>query len=315
MVRADDEQGHTIMRKRRTRRARSVATGLVVAIPLMLTAACAESTGPPSSADTVKEQLDPSLHNRLPQSMRDHGVLRIGTDASYAPMSSFGPDGRTIIGMEPDLGAAIGRVLGVHVIFVNTAFTRILADVADGDVDLAMSAMTDTRRRARTVDFINYFNAGTSIVVQRGNPAGVTDVTDLCGKIVAVEKGTTQVDLLERAQTNCEGRRITVHTYATNSDALLQLRTGRAVAVLNDLPPAAYLVNDPRTKSFYQLASTTQYEPGLYGIGIGKSQRDLRDAVQGACEELLRSGAYEDILSRWGVRDGSVQRISINSDR
>ena len=95
-------------------------------------------------------------------------------------------------------------------------------------------------------DFVDHFSAGTSIVVQSGNPAGVTDITDLCGKVVAVERGTTQVDLLARARKK---------TYTTNSDALVELRTSRAVAVLNDLPPAVFLVNDPRTKSHYQLAS------------------------------------------------------------
>ena len=84
-----------------------------------------------------------------------------------------------------------------------------------------------------------------------------------------------------------------MRTYPTNSDALVQLRTGRAAAVLNDLPPAVFLVNDPRTRSHYQLASTTQYEPGLYGIVVSQDQRGLRDAVQGACEQLLRwSGVW-----------------------
>ena len=142
--------------------------------------------------------------------------------------------------------------------------------MAAGDIDLAMSAMTDTAARARKVDFVNYFSAGTAIVVQRGNPAGITDIRGLCGRVVAVEGGTTQVDLLARAQVNCPALPIIVRTYATNSDALVQLRTGRAVAVLNDLPPAVFLVNDPRTKSYYQLASTTQYEPGLYGVVGGQ---------------------------------------------
>ena len=122
------------------------------------------------------------------------------------------------------------------------------------------------------------------------------------------------MDLLARAQKNC-GNAIITKTYTTNSDALMELRTGRAVAVLNDLPPAVFLVNDPRTKSHYQLASTTQYEPGLYGIVVAKGQRDLRDAVQGAFEQLLRSGVYGDVLARWGVSDGAVHRISVNLGR
>jgi polar amino acid transport system substrate-binding protein len=290
-----------------------VAAGLVLAVVATIPAACG---GPAATAVKATDgaRFNQTLHDRLPQSIRDRGVLRVGTDASYAPMSSFGPDGRTIIGVEPDLGVEIGRLLGVRLQFINADFVKLLPDVAGGGMDLAMSAMTDTPERAKTADFVDYFSAGTSIVVQRGNPAGVTDIKDLCGKVVAVEKGTTQVDLLARAQKNC-GDPIIMKTYTTNSDALVELRTGRAVAVLDDLPPAVFLVNDPRTKSHYQLASTTQYEPGLYGIVVAKGQPGLRDAMQGAFEELLRGGVYSEILARWGVSDGSVHRISVNSGR
>jgi polar amino acid transport system substrate-binding protein len=292
--------------------------GVALATVLALTAGCGGRTSSDSSADAAeagKVRFDQALHDLLPDAVKKRGTLTVGTDASYAPMSSFGPDGRTIIGVEPDLGAAIGKVLGVRVRFSNQDFMELLPDVVDGRIDLAMSAMTDTAQRARTVDFVNYFSAGTAIVVQRGNPDAIADIKDLCGRPVAVEAGTTQVDLLARAQTNCPDEPIMVRTYPTNSDALVQLRTGRASAVLNDLPPAVFLVNDERTRSQYQLASTTQYEPGLYGIVVAPDQRGLRDAVQGACEKLLESGAYADVLARWKVSGGAVDRVSIDSDR
>lgn len=291
------------------------AAGFVLLVAATLPAACGGATTPAVSTPARQSHFDQTLHDRLPQRVLDRGVLRVGTEASYAPLSSFGPDGHTIIGMEPDLAVEIGRVLGVRLQFVQTSFTELLADVAGGDVDLAMSAMTDTAGRGKTADFVDYFSAGTSIVVQRGNPAGVTDITDLCGKVAAVQSGTTQVDLLARTQKNCGDQPIIVKSYPTNSDALVQLRTGRVAAVLNDFPPAAILVNDPRTRSNYQLASTTQYEPGLYGIVVATGQPGLRDSVRGACEELLRSGIYDDVLARWGVSVGAVHRISINSDR
>lgn len=286
-------------------------------VPLLcllgLTSGCGQAE---SQADTGADvRVDEALRAKLPAGVRERGVLRIGTDASYAPMSSFGPDGRTIVGMEPDLGVALGKVLGLRVRFVNVDFTDVIPKVADGSLDLGMSAMTDTPERARDADFVNYFSAGTSILVQRGNPEGITDIKDLCGKVVAVEKGTTQVDLLARTQGNCVEEQIAVKAFPTNSDALVELRTGRAAAVLNDLPPAALLVTDSRTKAYYQLASTTQYEPGLYGIVVARDRPGMRDAVQGATEELLRSGVYDDVLGRWGVRDGAVDEVSVNSGR
>jgi polar amino acid transport system substrate-binding protein len=300
---------------RRPTTARVVA-GALATVTALLLSGCGTDPGTASvSAATRATRVDRSLHDLLPQTVLDAKVLRVGTDASYAPMSSFGSDGRTIVGVEPDLGAELGRVLGIEVRFEPTSFTAILPAVAAGDLDLGISAITDTAARERTVDFVNYFSAGTSIVVQRGNPAGVLDIADLCGKTVAVEKGTTQVDLLARAQRNCTTRPIDVATYSTNSDALVQLRTGRAVAVLNDLSPAVALVTDRRTKSQYQLVSTTQYEPGLYGVAVARDQRRLRDAVRGALEKLVDSGSYASILKRWSVGSGAVERISVNSDR
>ncbi|GAB3594408.1 ABC transporter substrate-binding protein [Angustibacter peucedani] len=285
------------------------------ALVALLPAACGDGTTEAAPAKKpAGASFDRALHDLLPQSVRDKGVIVVGTDASYAPMSFFGPDGRTIVGMEPDLAAAVGTVLGVPLKFENVDFTEILPRVEKGTLDLGVSAMTDTTEREKAVDFVNYFSAGTSIVVQRGNPTGITDVKDLCGKVVAVEEGTTQVDLMQRSQANCTTP-IKLKTFPTNSDALVQLRTGRAAAVLNDFPPASYLSNDARTKSHYQLASTTQYEPGLYGMAVSKEQTGLRDAVEGALEQLVRDGGYRTVLQQWNVQAGGVDEVTINSGR
>jgi polar amino acid transport system substrate-binding protein len=294
-----------------TRRRLLPAAALAAALALL--AACGPATSAKTSAPASK--LHQALHDRLPSAIRASGTIRVGTDASYAPASFFGPNGRQIVGFEPDLGAAMGDVLGVRFEFVNVEFTGMLTTLADHKIDVAISAMTDTADREKKADFVNYFSAGTSILVQRGNPAAVTDLQDLCGHTVAVEEGTVQVDLLQRSQRKCARGPMTIKQYPTNSDALLQLRTGRAVAVLNDFPPAAYLASEAATKAHYQLASTTQYEPGLYGIAVAKGQTQLTDAIRDALTEVMRTGAYARVLTKWGVSDGAIRQTSINSGR
>ena len=66
--------------------------------------------------------------------------------------------------------------------------------------DAVMSAMTDTPERRANADFVNYFRAGSAVVIQRGNPRGIHDLGGLCGETVAVEAGTVHVDLLARSQ-------------------------------------------------------------------------------------------------------------------
>lgn len=262
------------------------------------------------SADTIA--VNEAIRQSLPDSVRDRGALRFATDPSYAPMESYATDGRTIIGFDADLAAALGSVLGIQIEMVRADFSTALDDTASGEFDGVMSAMTDTVEREEKADFINYFSAGTSIVVRRGNPTGVTDLKDLCGQVVAVEHSTVQEDLLKRSQRRCGKKPIVIRTFKTNADALLQVRTGRAVAILNDFPPAAELTSEPATRAHYQLASTVQYEPGLYGIAVAKNNVQLRDALHKALDELMRTGAYNELLLRWGLTTGALEASSVN---
>ena len=257
--------------------------------------------------------MDPVLHRALPPSVLASGVLRVATDASYAPASSFAKDGRTIIGFEPDLGAALGAVLGVKVVFANKPFSALPGLLTSGATDLVMSAMTDTIKREKVIDFVDYFSAGTSLLVQRGNPHAISDLLSLCGQKVAAETGTTQQDLLKRSQSQCPGNLIHVVLKPTNDDAILQLRTGQVAALLMDFPPAKVLTTDPRTHGLYQLASDVQYEPGLYGIGIAKSNPMLRDIIRTALSQLITSGDYTAVLKNWDVAKGAVKQVSVNA--
>jgi polar amino acid transport system substrate-binding protein len=292
-----------------------VIGAISVGLALLLLNACGDAAHSPGARETPGPQFDQALHDKLPQSIKDARKIRIASDASYAPMSFFAPGGRTIIGVEPDLAHAMGIVLGVTFEFFNTEFSKILPQVTNGEVGAGISAMSDTPEREKSVDFVNYFSAGTSMIVQSGNPTGVTDIKDLCGKKVAVEKGTTQSDLLTRAQPGCGSVPMRIQRVPTYSDALLQLRTGRAIAILADYPPARYLTTQPRTRSHYQMASTAQYEPGLFGMAISKQQPGLRDAVQGAIETLVHDGTYADILQHWDVLESRVNQVTINSGR
>jgi polar amino acid transport system substrate-binding protein len=297
--------------KRTPRTRHRLALGMLL---LWLPACSGSAAGNPAATSTVAA-FDQALHDRLPDELRGRGEVRVATDAAYPPANAYAADGRTIEGFEPDLAAALGRVLGVRFLFVRTDFAGSLPAVQDGRVDLVMSAMTDTLARQAHVDFVDYFEAGSSILVQRGNVHGISDLHDLCGQTVAVEESTVQVDLLERTQSSCRDDRIVIKQFPDNARALVELRTGRAAAVLNDYPPAARLTTDARTSAHFQLASTVRYEHGFYGIAVPKDQPALRDALREAMDRVIRSGEYADVLDRWSVSSGAVSTATVNGGR
>jgi polar amino acid transport system substrate-binding protein len=294
------------------RRPRHAIVAGAVLFTLAIASACgsdqAEKRAAPAAA------FDQALHDRLPAAILQRGIIRVGGSDPYPPAAFYAPDGRTFVGFEPDLTAEMGRVLGVRFEFVNLSFSDLLPQLRRHKIDIVMASMTDNAEREKQADFVNYFQAGTAIIVQRGNPQGISTLKDLCGKVVAVAEGTVQVDLLRRTQKGCDAdERIDVRSYGDNANALLQLRTGRAAAVLSDYPPAVHLSTDRRTSAHYQLAASTQYEPSPYGIAVAKDQTELRDSLRGALEQVMRSGAYAEVLQRWGVPSGAQETATINA--
>ena len=298
--------GHRV---RRTRRRPVLAMLLPIALVALLGACTTAPAAPPRHA----RQVEPALHAQLPPSIRRSGTLTAATDASYPPSTFFAADCRTVVGFEADLAAELAAVLGVRVEFVVTDFTAAVPALQQGRVDMVLSAMTDTAEREKHADFVNYFSAGTAILVQRGNPHGITGLGDLCGRHVSVERGTVQVQLLARSQRHCDSEPMRVHAHRTNADALVELRTGRAAAVLNDYPPAVFLSTQPGTRADYQLASDVQYEPGLYGIAVSKDDARLRYALQQAMRLLVASGRYDAVLQKWDVSEGAVGTVTVNA--
>jgi polar amino acid transport system substrate-binding protein len=274
-------------------------------LPLLLASACANGDDNPTVTPTSKEAPLASL---LPQEIRAKGTLVVGSDVAYAPVESFDTDNKTVIGMDPDLAKALGEKLGVTFTFQNATFKGLITSLNSKRFDILMSAMSDTAERRKDVDFVDYFTAGTSIIVKKGNPQNITKLDDFCGKTVAIQEGTTQ-DIVATAQAKkCGKNTMHVLRFDTDPKALLQVKQGRAVADLNDFPVAAY--NVAQGTDFEVVGE--QIEAGPYGIAVRKADTQLRDALQKAMQAIIDDGTYAAIMKMWHVEAGAVKTVTLN---
>lgn len=287
---------------------------LAVLAAALVIAACgsdnssSESTsGATSTAATSAVARDAALAALLPKAIADKGSITVATDASYPPNEFF--QGKTIVGMDPDLAQAIGQVLGVKVDVQNATFDGIIPGIASGKYDLGMSSFTDTKEREATVDFATYFSAGTSFYTLADGGTEVSGLADLCGKTVAVEKGTTQQTDAEAQSKKCTGgEKVTVLTFPDQNGANLAISSGRAQIGMADSPVAAYQVKQSGGK--FKLTGTP-YGEAPYGIAMAKDQQ-LAKAIQGAVQKLIDGGQYQTILDKWGIGDGAIKTSEIN---
>jgi polar amino acid transport system substrate-binding protein len=273
----------------------------------------ASSTAGSAVASPASSGPDSALAADLPASVKSSGTLNIAADASYAPNEFFDTDGKTIIGMDADLGKAIAAKLGVKANFENVTFDSIIPGMVAGKYDLGMSSFTDTKAREATVDFVTYFSAGESLFVPSGNPKNVTGPDlSLCGLTIAVEKGTTEeseVPALSKKCTDAGKAAVTALSTDDQNTANLALTSGRAQVGSADSPVAAYAVK--QSNGALQLAGAS-YETAPYGIAVPKNDGMLDQAVLGALKDLIADGSYTTILTKWGVQSGAITAPVIN---
>lgn len=266
----------------------------------------------------VDAAADSALAGRVPPAVTSDGKIVIATDASYAPNEFTLEGSDEIIGMDVDLGNAIGKVLGVEVEFVNASFDGILAGLQAGRYELGMSSFTDTEEREQTVDFVTYFEAGTSTMVRKCNPESIETAEDLCGKTVGAQNGTTQLDQL--TQPDAEGSIVQVcedagqeppnaQGFPKQTDVNSALQANRIDAYMADSPVVDYAVKKTG-EAFEKTGEDTDTAP--YGIAIPKDAGTMKEALQGAMQELISGGSYQEILDNWGVGSGAIEEAEIN---
>jgi polar amino acid transport system substrate-binding protein len=303
-------------------RSRSIPVALGAAALAVLLAGCgaggdgsggtpgAPAAGPTEPAAAVTR--DDALAAMVPASVSTDGKLVFGTDASYPPNEFTAPDGTTIIGMDVDLGNAIAQKLGLSAEFQNAQFSGILAGVAAGRYELAMSSFSITDERVQTVDMVSYFSAGTSLATAAGNPEGINP-DNLCGRAVAVQAGTTQVDDVAKRSEACTAAgqpAIQVTELQLQTDVTLALTSNRVVAMLADSPVVAYAVT---TTQGAVEAVGEPWDTAPYGIALTKGQAQFAEAVRGAVQSLMDDGTYADILERWNVSNGAIPSSEVRS--
>jgi polar amino acid transport system substrate-binding protein len=265
-----------------------------------------------SSSKLPAVSKDSKIAGEVPAAVKKKGTLTVAMDATYAPNEFFAPNGKTLQGMDVDLGKDLAAVMGLKAKVVNANFDSILPGLTAGKYDLGMSSFTDTKEREKTVDFVTYFEAGTSFFTKAQGGKTVKGLADLCGHKVAVEKGTTQETDATKEGKKCKSGGkpgVKVLVFPDQNGANLSLSSGRADLGMADSPVVDYQVK--KSNGQFKLTGK-EYGPFPYGIAIPKGN-GMAKPVQDGVKELISNGAYKAILKKWGIESGAISTPKINA--
>jgi polar amino acid transport system substrate-binding protein len=242
-------------------------------------------------------------------------VIKAGSITNSPPMISYAADGTTLQGAIVDLAAAMSKQMGRTIAFESIPFKGLLPAMEAKRIDITFTLMNDTPEREQVVDFVDFFNLGTMLLIRKGNPQHVESLETLCGKTVSTVQGSTQVALVDETNAKCRAAGkapIENLQYAQPSDARLQVQTGHVAAFLGNTPVMVYLAKTAGDGTIFDVVRGHEYQPVPLGIGVAKSNTPLRDALKKSLDALIADGTYRRILEKHGVESGAVTAATIN---
>ncbi len=248
----------------------------------------------------------------LPAAIQSKGYLSVASEIQYPPFETFAADNKTVVGIDADIAAALSKELGVELRFVSTSFDAIIPGLVAKRYDMAMSAMTDNKKREKQVNFVDYFGSGGAILARTADKDKYKTLDSLCGVAVGIAKGTTEVADAEKQSAKCkaEGKpAINSQIFARQNDMVLALQSHRVDAAMADAPNAAATAQGSKGR----LALTgPAYDKSVFGIVFPKSSHQLMKAVQAAMQKIMDDGTYMAILKKYGQQDNAIKKATIN---
>jgi polar amino acid transport system substrate-binding protein len=292
------------------------ATAALASATLVLTGCGGGSSdssagGTPTASPVPTVAADQTLAGRVPASIKADGTITVGSDTTYAPSEFLDADGKTVIGFDVDLFQAVAQKLGLKADFQTAPFDSIIAGVSSGKYEAGVSSFTINSDREAQATMVSYYNAGTQWATKSGNPDQI-DPENACGKNIAVQKATVQVDDITARSKKCTDAgkpAITIDQYDAQSDATAAVVSGKDAAGLADSPVMAYAVK--QTGGQLELLGNV-YDAAPYGYVVPKDQADFGQVLADAVKALIADGTYQQVLERWGVQSGAITDPAVN---
>lgn len=218
-------------------------------------------------------------------------VIKVGTEASFAPFEFQEEGSKEYTGFDMDLIRALGKQMGYEVQIQNVGFDGLIPSLESGNIDVAISAMTIKEERAKKVSFSKpYYKSGLTLVVKSDNNT-IKSFADLEGKKIAVQLGTTGADEAKKVK-NAQ-----IREFNSAPEAFLELKAGGVDAVVNDKPVNDYYITKAGGKDAKTIGEPLTSEE--YGIATSKKNKELTEKLDKALDELKKNGEYDKIYMKW----------------
>ena len=223
-------------------------------------------------------------------------VLKVVTEATFAPFESTEDGNEEIIGFDPDMMAAIAEDQGLTLEWVNMEFDSLIPALEAGEGDIICAGMNKLAGdRAEKADFGDtYFESDLMLLVKADSDIAGIDAVSSDMKL-ASQIGTTGGDMVQEMQ---EDGKIAAGVVLNQwTDCYLQLQNGEVDGVIVDKPVGeAYLKAHGDIAKF---AGDKFGEHEEFAFAVKKGNTELLEKLNTGLANIKESGKYDELVDKW----------------
>ena len=257
------------------------------------------SVGKLDELETVYGQANAAASEQnMLETVRERGILRIGTTGDYKPMSFLDPETGAYWGFDTELAEDLAASLDVEIEYVPTSWPTLMEDTLAGKFDLAICGITITdARKGQALMSEGYLKNGKTVLCR-------TEEADRYTSLEAINQPEVRVmenpgGLNEKfARENLPDATLIIHD--VNQEIPGLVASGEADVMITEIMEAGYYVGQDS-----RLAAPLIYEPftsGQLGVLIPKGSDDLLEYVNGFLAEEKKNGRLDELAEKYIYR-------------
>jgi polar amino acid transport system substrate-binding protein len=221
----------------------------------------------------------------------------VGLDDSFPPMG-FRDENGEIVGFDIDLAKAAAEEMGMEVEFKSVDWDGVLLSLKKGDIDVIWNGLTVTEEREKEINFTEPYLANRQILVVKAD-SEVGSKADLKGKVLGLQLGSSSEKALA-SDADFSSSLSEVTKYGNNTEALMDLSSGRVDAVLVDEIVGRYYMS--KKEGEFKVLSEHLGEED-YAVGVRKEDEEFLKKLNEALNKVKNGQTGVNISQDWFGED------------
>ena len=232
----------------------------------------------------------------------DDNTFIVGFDAEFPPYG-YKDDNGEYVGFDLDLAQEVCDRNGWTLKKQPIEWNSKDMELNSGSISCIWNGFTMNGREDAYTWTTPYVDNSQVVVVRKDS--GITQLTDLSGKVVAVQADSSALAALTGEDASEENKALAetfkeLQQVGDYNSAFMNLESGAVNAICMDIGVANYEI-ESRGDKFMMLEDRLSSEE--YGIGFKKGNTELRDKVQATLLDMLADGTFEEIAEKWGLEE------------